>query len=172
MVSKSFEDCSSLVSVAIGKNVTSGEYAFAKCPSLNSATVNCKEVFSGMFKECYSLVNVTLGENVEKISNSAFSARGGKFSIEKLVCYSTTPPSLDGNTIIENGGYWGTKRENNAFYKKVTEVRRNPAGYWTGYEIREETCYIKEDAILYVPVGYEVNYEGWRKYFKQIVEMD
>ena len=168
-----FENCSSLVSIAIGKNVTSGEYAFARCPSLNSATINCKEVFSFMFKECYSLVNLTLGDNVEKISNNAFSAgRDGKFSIEKLVCYSTTPPALDEYYNIPSAGTSGLKTEGNAFYIKSTEVTRHPSGYWTGSKIREETCYIKTDAILYVPVGYEVNYVKWRKYFKQIVEMD
>lgn len=127
-----------------------------------------------MFKECYSLVNLTLGDNVEKISQDAFSAgRDGKFSIEKLVCYSTTPPALDEYYNISGTGTSGLKTESNAFYIKLTEVTRDPPSYyWTGSKIRKETCYIKTDAILYVPVGYEVNYVEWRKYFKQIVEMD
>ncbi len=103
IISRAFEDCTSLTSIVIPNSATSiGEYAFSSCSSLTTVTIgensqlqkigdnafiNCSKLTSicipsnitligeRTFSSCSSLTTVTIGENsqLQKIGDRAFS---------------------------------------------------------------------------------------------------
>lgn len=75
IVSKSFQECTSLTSVVLPQTIEIiGSYAFEKCTSLSSIVLSDRlsEINTYMFRGCTSLVSVYLGKNITKILQYAF----------------------------------------------------------------------------------------------------
>lgn len=77
---------------------------FSKCASLTKVTslgritsiLNAQSEYYGMFRECTSLQEVFLPQTLTNIGTYAFY---GCSSLNKLVCRSTTPPTLSSNSL-------------------------------------------------------------------------
>jgi hypothetical protein len=75
--SEAFADCSSLVNIILGKNVSSiGTYAFGRCSKVKDVTIPdlVTNISDWAFFACTSLTNVTLGTNVLSIGICAFNS--------------------------------------------------------------------------------------------------
>ena len=102
-----FTGCTSLMSVTIGKRVTSiGEYAFYGCNRLCSVTLgnSVTEIGERAFCDCSSLTNVTIPDSVSSIAKYAFLDCN---SLKDVYCKPTTPPSGDSNMFsYYSSGYY------------------------------------------------------------------
>ena len=73
---KAFMNCDKIVSITLGKGVTSiGEFAFYGCSSLQSVEIGDSVISIGgaAFYECSSLQTVKIGDSVTSIGGSVFS---------------------------------------------------------------------------------------------------
>ena len=101
--SYAFYRCVSLTSVIIPDSVTSiGNHAFYGCSGLTSATIGNGVTSIGeyAFYGCSGLTSATISNGVTSIGDSAFR---GCSALAEIYCKPTTPPTLGGTAVFDNG---------------------------------------------------------------------
>ena len=101
--SYAFYRCVSLTSVIIPDSVTSiGNHAFYGCSGLTSATIGNGVTSIGeyAFYGCSGLTSATISNGVTSIGDGAFR---GCSALAEIYCKPTTPPTLGGTAVFDNG---------------------------------------------------------------------
>ena len=151
-----FSGCSGLISITIPNSVTSiGNSAFYKCNGLTSITIgnSVTSIGSQAFWGCNSLTSITIPNSVTSIGGSAFNG-----------CKSLTSITIP-NSVTSIGG---------SAFVLCSKLQKVKSDIINPYNISSSVFSgISSDAILYVPTGTKEKYqayEGWTKYFKEIIE--
>lgn len=108
-----FSNSDDLKDVKLSESLTQIEAGtFAGCHGLVTIEIpnSVTAIKKGAFSECYSLKNVTLGKGLKEIESNVFTS-GPR--LEKLVCNSSTPPSL---VEINRSPHWITMEDNGIIY--------------------------------------------------------
>ena len=93
----------SLTSVIIPDSVTSiGNHAFYNCSGLTSATIGngVTSIGNYAFYGCSGLASATICNSVTSIGDAAFR---GCSALAEIYCKPTTPPTLGGTAVFDNG---------------------------------------------------------------------
>lgn len=106
-----FSGCSSIEYVNTNKAYLIKFKAFESCKSLRVAIIgmssigNEVEIEEEAFNDCEKLEYVELGENVTKIEQKAFA---NLKSLEKVLCHSFIPPSINKYAFLNSYPSWST----------------------------------------------------------------
>lgn len=97
--SRAFAGMTSLLTASLDSSVTSmGTYVFNNCTTLQylQLPVHITTIPEGTFYYCSSLQGIEIPADVTSIGEVAFNECS---QMEALVCYATTPPTLDANVF-------------------------------------------------------------------------